>query len=227
MEPGDVICVRYDGNLQFHFGVYVGVGHVVHLVAPTTFPCFLSCPSGCERYMSMSSCAICSGCPSSQGPIPAGCEICSGSPSSQRPIPAGFGRVQRNTIDSFCNCKTEEITVVPHLVFAPLPVEKILKRCNKRVDDLIKFDLVNYNGEHFANEMRYGQPVSHQVHVTCAAGGAVTGLFALIGGFTAGPVVLGVAAGSLATYYAGSAISSAWNNFMRTPIDQKMKQKRM
>uniref|UniRef100_A0A8C4RDA8 LRAT domain-containing protein n=1 Tax=Eptatretus burgeri TaxID=7764 RepID=A0A8C4RDA8_EPTBU len=183
MERGDVICVRHGYFQPTHCGVYVGEGHVVHMVAPNIFPCFMFCGS----------------CPA----VSCSC-------------------VQRDTIQSFQ--KGKEITVVRSWVLKPLSDEEIVRRCEKRVGDMIKFDPANYNCQHFANEMRYGQPVSYQVQATSAVGGAVLGSVAFVGGLAVAPALGVVAVGSAATYYIGSAISSKWSNCCRQRNKENVKQ---
>ncbi|KAM6930874.1 phospholipase A and acyltransferase 4-like [Xenentodon cancila] len=60
----------------------------------------------------------------------------------------------------------------------PRPVNDIVKSACSMVDTNLEYGLLNYNCEHFATEMRYGEPESLQVQNAAAAGLAV-GLGAL------------------------------------------------
>ncbi|NWV36050.1 HRSL1 enzyme, partial [Grantiella picta] len=45
----------------------------------------------------------------------------------------------------------------------PLPVEQILQRAEQWIDREVPYDVLNNNCEHFVTELRYRDPVSHQV----------------------------------------------------------------
>ncbi|KAM6930875.1 phospholipase A and acyltransferase 4-like, partial [Xenentodon cancila] len=55
----------------------------------------------------------------------------------------------------------------------PRPVNDIVKSACSMVDTNLEYDLLKYNCEHFATEMRYGKPESRQVQNAAAAGLAV------------------------------------------------------
>ena len=53
----------------------------------------------------------------------------------------------------------------------PYPPEEIVRRARAMVDKKLSYDVITYNCEHFANEMRYGEKESAQalqVRTSCA-----------------------------------------------------------
>ncbi|KAM4576301.1 phospholipase A and acyltransferase 3-like [Odontesthes bonariensis] len=54
--------------------------------------------------------------------------------------------------------------------YTPYSPGEIVRRAHAKVGEELRYDLLTYNCEHFANEMRYGVKVSSQV-LTVATGG--------------------------------------------------------
>ncbi|XP_061576464.1 uncharacterized protein LOC133442475 isoform X3 [Cololabis saira] len=140
VKPGDLIQV-YPDDWYYHWAVYVGDGDVVHFV-PT-------------REGSSSS--------SSMEAVEAMASSSSMSPMSS----VGLGDISDGKV---LNEKLQDVVednywIVNNLLdheYKPRPADDIVKEACSLVDTEKQYNLVTYNSEHFATEMRYGKPGSRQ-----------------------------------------------------------------
>ncbi|XP_061578347.1 phospholipase A and acyltransferase 3-like [Cololabis saira] len=104
----------------------------------------------------------------------------------------GLGKVLKQKLQDVVEKDKWRVNNLLDHNYPPRPTNDIVKNACSLVDTELLYDLLKYNCEHFAIEMRYAKPESRQVKATVA--GVAAGAAVLLGG---GPVLVAGAVGVL------------------------------
>ncbi|XP_038139236.1 phospholipase A and acyltransferase 4-like [Cyprinodon tularosa] len=102
--------------------------------------------------------------------------------SSRVPVPGEMGVVMKEKLQEVLKGDRWRINNYLDRTYKPEQIYAIVKQASGFIGARLPYNLVSFNCEHFANELRYGKRTSRQViHAGVGVGGTMAGLVILAG----------------------------------------------
>ncbi|XP_036933081.1 phospholipase A and acyltransferase 4-like isoform X3 [Acanthopagrus latus] len=112
---------------------------------------------------------------------PPGADVRRAASNTLTSVPTKKAMVRREKLREVVGDNKWRINNILDKKYKPRSPDIIVKEALRQVDNLMEYSVISENCEHFATKLRYGKPVSRQVHEAEQAA-AATGIIAAVGG---------------------------------------------